>query len=65
MKKCDIAVIGSGPAGFSAAVRAAQLGADVVLFEKSEIGGTCLNRGCIPTKFFWQALKTKQKIQIL
>ncbi|MDR3113852.1 MAG: NAD(P)/FAD-dependent oxidoreductase [Endomicrobium sp.] len=63
MKKYDIAVIGSGPAGFSAAVRASQLGAGVVLFEKSEIGGTCLNRGCIPTKFFWQALKIKQKIK--
>ena len=61
--KYDIIVIGSGPAGFSAAVRAAQLGAGVAVIEKSEIGGTCLNMGCIPTKFFWQALKTKQKIQ--
>jgi dihydrolipoamide dehydrogenase len=59
----DIAVIGSGPGGFSAAERAAQLGAKVVLIEKSLVGGTCLNCGCIPTKFLWQALKLKQKIQ--
>ncbi|MCL2484836.1 MAG: NAD(P)/FAD-dependent oxidoreductase [Endomicrobia bacterium] len=63
MNKYDIAVIGSGPGGFTAAVRAAQLGAKTVLIEKSEIGGTCLNCGCMPTKFLWQALKTKQKIQ--
>ncbi len=44
------AVIGGGPAGYVAAIRAAQLGARVVLFEKDTVGGTCLNRGCIPTK---------------
>ncbi|MDR3275004.1 MAG: NAD(P)/FAD-dependent oxidoreductase [Endomicrobium sp.] len=59
----DIAVIGSGPGGFSAAVMAAQLGAKVVLIEKSFIGGACLNCGCMPTKFLWQVLKLKQKIQ--
>ncbi|MDR1474385.1 MAG: NAD(P)/FAD-dependent oxidoreductase [Endomicrobium sp.] len=59
----DIIVIGSGPGGFASAVRAAQLGAKIVLIEKSFIGGTCLNCGCIPTKFLWQALKLKQKIQ--
>ena len=63
LKQYDIAVIGSGPGGFSAAVRAAQLGAKVCLIEKDLTGGTCLNSGCIPTKFLWQALKTKQKIQ--
>ncbi|MDR2251410.1 MAG: NAD(P)/FAD-dependent oxidoreductase [Endomicrobium sp.] len=61
--KYDIAVIGSGPGGFSAAVRAAQLGAKTVVIEKSFVGGTCLNCGCMPTKFLWQALKLKQKIQ--
>ncbi|MDR3281957.1 MAG: FAD-dependent oxidoreductase, partial [Endomicrobium sp.] len=59
----DIAIVGSGPGGFSAAVRAAQFGAKVVIIEKSFIGGTCLNCGCIPTKFLWQALKTKQIVQ--
>ncbi|MDR0978330.1 MAG: NAD(P)/FAD-dependent oxidoreductase [Endomicrobium sp.] len=59
----DVAVVGSGPGGFAAAVRAAQLGARVALVEKSLIGGTCLNCGCMPTKFLWQALKLKQKIQ--
>lgn len=63
MTKYDIAVIGSGTGGFTAAVRASQLGAKVALIEKSLTGGTCLNCGCIPTKFLWQALKTKQKIQ--
>ncbi len=48
MKK--ILVLGGGPAGYVAAGRAAHLGADVTLVEEREIGGTCLNRGCIPTK---------------
>ncbi|MFA4965773.1 MAG: dihydrolipoyl dehydrogenase [Thermoleophilia bacterium] len=43
-------ILGGGPAGYVAAGRAAQLGAEVVLVEAREIGGTCLNRGCIPTK---------------
>ena len=46
----DIAVIGGGPAGYVAAIKAARLGAKTVLVEKDELGGTCLNRGCIPTK---------------
>ncbi|MCL1873926.1 MAG: dihydrolipoyl dehydrogenase [Clostridiales bacterium] len=46
----DIAVIGGGPGGYVAAIRAAQLGAKVALIEKDQLGGTCLNRGCIPTK---------------
>ncbi|MEA4848971.1 MAG: dihydrolipoyl dehydrogenase [Clostridiaceae bacterium] len=45
-----IIVIGGGPGGYVAAIRAAQLGAKVVLIEKERIGGTCLNVGCIPTK---------------
>lgn len=49
---CDIAVIGGGPGGYVAAIRAAQLGGSVVLIEKNKIGGTCLNTGCIPTKSF-------------
>jgi len=50
MNRYDLAVIGSGPCGYVAAIRAAQLGLKVSLFEKREIGGVCLNRGCIPTK---------------
>lgn len=46
----DLAIIGAGPAGYVAAIRAAQLGARVALFEKEAVGGVCLNRGCIPTK---------------
>jgi len=53
-----IVVIGGGPGGYPAAIRAAQLGAQVTLIEKSELGGTCLNRGCIPTKALLQAAKT-------
>jgi dihydrolipoamide dehydrogenase len=46
----DIVVIGAGPGGYPAAIRAAQLGASVAVVEKEELGGTCLNWGCIPTK---------------
>jgi dihydrolipoamide dehydrogenase len=45
-----IAVIGGGPGGYTAAIRAAQRGASVVLFEREDVGGVCLNRGCIPSK---------------
>ena len=48
----DVAVIGGGPAGYVAAIKAAQLGGKVALVENRELGGTCLNRGCIPTKTF-------------
>ncbi|HEW7626047.1 TPA: FAD-dependent oxidoreductase [Streptococcus pneumoniae] len=48
----DIVVIGGGPAGYVAAIKAAQFGGKVALVEKSELGGTCLNRGCIPTKTY-------------
>lgn len=46
----DVVIIGGGPGGYVAAIRAAQLGAKVLLAEERELGGTCLNRGCIPTK---------------
>ena len=49
-KTFDIAVIGSGPAGYIAAIKAAQLGKNVALIEKGLLGGCCLNVGCIPTK---------------
>ena len=46
----DLGIIGGGPAGYSAAIRAAQKGLKVILFEKEAMGGACLNKGCIPTK---------------
>lgn len=48
--KNDVVIIGGGPGGYVAAIRSAQLGGKVVLVENDKLGGTCLNRGCIPTK---------------
>ena len=50
MENFDVVVIGAGPGGYPAAIRAAQLGAKVALVERELLGGTCLNFGCIPTK---------------
>src|SRR4051812_3599083 len=50
METFDLVVIGAGPGGYPAAIRAAQLGASVAIVEKEYLGGTCLNWGCIPTK---------------
>jgi dihydrolipoamide dehydrogenase len=50
MSKFDLIVIGSGPGGYVAAIRASQLGMKVAVVEKEELGGICLNWGCIPTK---------------
>lgn len=49
-----IVVIGAGPGGYVAAIKGAQLGADIVLIERDQVGGTCLNRGCIPTKTYFR-----------
>lgn len=59
----DIAVIGAGPGGYTAAIRAAQLGKKVVIIEKGDIGGTCLNRGCIPTKTLHASAKLYTKMK--
>jgi dihydrolipoamide dehydrogenase len=50
MEQFDVVVIGAGPGGYPAAIRAAQLGASVAIIEKERLGGVCLNWGCIPTK---------------
>lgn len=49
-EKFDVVVLGSGPGGYIAAIRAAQLGKKVAIIEKEKMGGVCLNKGCIPTK---------------
>jgi dihydrolipoamide dehydrogenase len=59
----DIAILGAGPGGYVAAIRAAQMGARVLLVEKDELGGTCLNWGCIPTKSFLSDIKPCQKVK--
>ena len=50
MKKFDVAILGGGPGGYVAAIRAAQLGMKTAIIEKEKLGGICLNWGCIPTK---------------
>jgi dihydrolipoamide dehydrogenase len=59
----DIAIIGSGPAGYHAAIRAAQYGAKIALIEKDKLGGTCLNRGCIPTKALYASAHSIERIR--
>lgn len=59
----DLAIIGGGPAGYTAAEKAAKHGLNVILFEKDKIGGTCLNRGCIPTKFLIHSSQLFKKIE--
>jgi dihydrolipoamide dehydrogenase len=63
METFDIVVIGAGPGGYPAAIRAAQLGASVAIVEKEQLGGTCLNWGCIPTKALIAAADTFARIQ--
>ncbi len=50
MTKADLIIIGAGPGGYETALAAAKRGKDVILFEGENLGGTCLNAGCIPTK---------------
>ncbi len=61
-EKVDILVIGGGPGGYTAAIRAAQLGFSVALVEKDELGGVCLNWGCIPTKSLLHAADVVREI---
>ena len=50
IEEYDIGIIGGGPGGYVAAIRAAQLGCKVVLIEEDSLGGVCLNWGCVPSK---------------
>ncbi|MFM7212625.1 MAG: FAD-dependent oxidoreductase, partial [Actinomycetota bacterium] len=50
MPEADVVILGGGSGGYACALRASQLGLSVVLIEKGKLGGTCLHRGCIPTK---------------
>ncbi|MGE7694007.1 dihydrolipoyl dehydrogenase [Lysinibacillus sp. NPDC094177] len=61
-EKWDVIVIGGGPGGYSAAIRASQLGMKTLLIEKGDLGGTCLNVGCIPTKYFVEFTNTLKNI---
>lgn len=58
MANAKIIIIGGGPGGYVAGIRAAQLGGDVTVIEEDKIGGTCLNRGCIPTKAILASVET-------
>jgi dihydrolipoamide dehydrogenase len=58
----DVIVLGGGPGGYTAAIRAAQLGAKTALVEKGEMGGTCLNRGCIPTKALIESVEAYESL---
>jgi dihydrolipoamide dehydrogenase len=60
----DLLVIGAGPGGYVAAIRAAQLGQSVLIVDKSEVGGVCLNRGCIPSKALISAAHQYESIGI-
>lgn len=63
--KYDLIVIGGGPGGYSAAASAAELGKSVCLFEAGELGGTCLNVGCIPTKYLLDRAAALEKLRAM
>lgn len=59
----SVVIIGGGPGGYVAAIRCAQLGLKAILVEKAELGGTCLNRGCIPTKAVLQSVHVLEQVK--
>tara|TARA_R110002072_G_scaffold534_6_gene3894 strand:+ start:71557 stop:72945 length:1389 start_codon:yes stop_codon:yes gene_type:complete len=63
MKKFDVVVIGSGPGGYIAAIRASQLGLNTAIIEVDKMGGVCLNRGCIPTKAVLKSAHSVHEIE--
>ena len=63
MEEFDYGIIGGGPAGYTAGMMLAKQGKKVILFEKDKLGGTCLNKGCIPTKSFLHLSEVYSEIQ--
>ena len=63
MKSFDLVVVGGGPGGYVAAIRAAQLGMSVAVVEAEDLGGVCLNWGCIPTKALLKSAELIDKIK--
>lgn len=63
MREIELLVIGGGPAGYAGALRGAQRGLKTVLVEARDIGGTCLNRGCIPTKAFFKVVEVARILE--
>ena len=61
--KTDLAIVGAGPGGYVAAIRAAQLGMEVAIVERRHLGGICLNRGCIPTKAMLQTAAVMNEVR--
>ena len=65
MEQYDVLVIGGGPGGYSLGIAAAKKGLSVALFEKEHLGGTCLNVGCIPTKYLVDKANAMEKVRAL
>ena len=63
MEKFDVLVLGAGPGGYVAAIRASQLGKKVAIIEEDKLGGVCLNRGCIPTKAILKSAHSVHEIK--
>jgi dihydrolipoamide dehydrogenase len=63
VKKFDVVIIGSGPGGYISAIRAAQLGQNVAIVESDNLGGVCLNKGCIPTKALLKSAHSVHEIK--
>ena len=62
-ERYELIVLGAGPGGYVAAIKAAQMGHRVAVVESRDVGGTCLNRGCIPTKTLVHAAEVLEEIR--
>src|SRR3989304_10019836 len=60
---CDVIVVGGGPSGVTAALRARELGAKVALVERTRLGGTCTNDGCVPTRVLARAARLAREAE--